>query len=158
MQDWREVFDLWRKPSHRWIGVSDSLLSLHLGEIIQVVEPRILIINRPIKDVEDSLEALNLGVKTNLCDIMLQRLGPHRNHPSVREVEFSELSEESSVNTVIAHLMPGSTIDQDKLAEIMHINCQEDMSRIRELSQKANLPGAFGQEILSQLRMKPATQ
>lgn len=155
MDRWEGNFDIWARAGYDYVGISDSLLGLHLGEILDRIAPRILIVNRPIQEVERSFAMIGYPSTTNLLDIFLSRIEPYRTHPLACEVEFDDLADIDVVECVLEHLMPGMRINRDKLAEIMHINCQEDLDRTRRLALRADFGSMFGQDVMSQLREKP---
>ena len=146
---WDCVFDLWRSNSHRYVGVSDSLLGFHLPEIIARAAPRILVIERDIGDVEASGAALGLH-HPNYCTLLKTHLAYA--HPSIERVPYASLSDDRAVAACLLHLMPEAVIHMDRIKALQSMNVQTDIGRVREEASKADLQALFGPKIAAQLR------
>lgn len=103
-----QIYDS-RYYSH--VGVSDSGLGFFAEEILKRWAPRTLIVERNVREVEQSLAQLGLPV-TNYCDLLLEHLRHVKAHPLVMWVPFEALSEERTVERIFWHLLPGVAFDE----------------------------------------------
>lgn len=149
MASWEEVFDLWGSGAHHFVGISDSLLSLHAAAIIDRIKPRVLVVRRPKADVLRSLAGIGVFPPPKCLDIVEERLRDIQDLPGVMQIEYADKTVD--IGECLAHLMPGANIDRAKLNELRHINCQEDMVRVHKLAANANLDGLFGADILRKI-------
>lgn len=156
MKHWRDVYDLWGRQEREYVGISDSCLGFHLGEILDVEGPRTLIINRPIPDVEASLIAAGLPITTNYCELLSDFIRPFRSHPLVMNVTFEALSSIQVVLTCLEHLMPDLEPDEERVAELMDVNIQVDAraAMIDAISHPVDLSALLGQAVLMGLRFR----
>lgn len=100
-------------------GCSDSGMGWWLPWISRQIKPRILIIVRPIADVEESLfrEFPELP-RTNYCAKLAEALLPLRYAPGVMTVSFSALSDIATMRRVFWHLRPGVPFDEGRYLEM----------------------------------------
>ena len=129
---WTGVFDLWEAGTLAYTGISDSTLGFHLPEIIETIHPRVLIIERDIEQVEDSLEKL-FGVRTNFCPILAGYL--RYEHPLIRRVPFTALAGVTTVQDCLKWLMPSAPHpEQNRLEKLVRMNIQTDPHRLRAIA------------------------
>ena len=107
MTTWRDVYALWRGAGPDFIGVSDSSMGFHLGEILDVARPRTLIIDRPIHEVQGSSAAKGFPVTSHLLKILKDRIDPFRAHPLVAVVHYDDMKSSDVIARCLEHLMPG---------------------------------------------------
>lgn len=129
---WRTSIELWGIGGYDFIGISDSGLSFHLGEIIDRWSPQILLVDRIKPEVDESLHRTFGTPKSNFCDLLTEALLPFRHHPSVRSVPFELLGQQNVVVGALQHLMPGATIDLIKLRVLERLNVQIDPKQMRK--------------------------
>lgn len=146
---WDCVYDLWRGGAHRYIGVSDSLLGFHLPAIVARASPRILVIERDIREVEASGAALGIG-PSNYCTLLKSALA--YDHPSIERVPYAALTDDRTVAACLRHLMPDAVIDMDRIKQLQRLNIQTDMATVRREAPHADIPALLGPEIASLLR------
>lgn len=156
MKHWRDVYALWGDREREYVGISDSCLGFHLGEILDVEAPRTLIINRSIPDVEASLAAAGLPITTNYCELLDEFIRPFRSHPLVMNVNFEALSSVRVVLTCLEHLMPNLEPDEERVSELMDVNIQVDAraAMIDAIAHPVDLSALLGQAVLTGLRFR----
>lgn len=125
---WDRVFDLcWAyRPGLEYAGVSDHGFGFHLPAIMQRTAPRTLIIERPIAEVEDSLRRLGME-PGNICALLAEALTFE--HPQIRRVAYSDLTDTSVVLACLAWLTPGAERSAGRIDWLQGINIQADVER-----------------------------
>jgi len=115
------------KISH--IGISDSGLGFQLQNIIDTYAPRVLIIDRPIDEVEASLAALKTGLpRTNFCEILHKSLaGFNSGEKGILRVPYHLLSDMRTMQKIFWHLTPGEAFDEGRFLMMKDINIQADV-------------------------------
>jgi hypothetical protein len=126
---WTEIGDIWRDDEyHEFVGLSDHALGFHLGRILDQWAPRTLIVNRSREEIVRSLQDLGVGGEreqiSRFIALLAERMAPFVEHPLVRTVSFSSLSDEAIVLGCLDHLMPGCEIDLAKFRETSRLNVQ----------------------------------
>ena len=151
METWRDVYDLWRSPGKEFIGVSDSTMGFHLGEILDVAKPRTLIIDRPLHEVQISSSALGVAIHSNILKILRDRIAPFWCHPLVAVVSYNDLKNSDIVAACLRHLMPGLLVDIDLIDKMQDQNIQVDFwSYARDFSaREKDFPKLFGQDVVN---------
>ena len=126
--NWRE---LWSEYNDKCVGISDSGLGFQLDEIIEEYHPKILIIDRPIEEVEKSLDELNTGLpKTNFCEILKETLAKFQNGESeVLRVPFHSMNDIRVMQKIFWHLIPGEPFDEGRFLKMKNINIQTDVQK-----------------------------
>lgn len=110
-------------------GVSDHGLSLRLAEILETVQPRTLIIERPIHEVARSLKAyvgnsLDLDL-TRLCQgLIAMKAAMDIDHPLIKRVAFHDLNDISVVRDCLAWL---GAPEPPNLPQLQHMVIQSDL-------------------------------
>jgi hypothetical protein len=126
-------------------GISDSGLGFHLAWILENLKVPVLIINRDIKDVEQSILDLNLGYPaSNICDVLLEKLTAQKNHPLVLWVDFDEI--DTRMQEICAHLKVHYI--EEKHQQMRVIEMQLDSEAIKA---KLKLPHHVGKLLLSEV-------
>lgn len=110
-------------------GISDSGLGFQLENIIDTYAPRILIIDRPIAEVEASLAALNTGLpRTNFCEILHKSLSKfNTGEKNIMRVPYHLLSDMRTVQKVFWHLTPFEPFDEGRFLKMKDQNIQVDV-------------------------------
>lgn len=104
---------LWQPGSYQYKGIADPGLGFFASKILERYAPRTLVIERPIKDVENAIAAMGLP-RTNYCDLLGAELAKVRNHPLVMRVPFASLDSKRVVSKIFWHLMPGMTFHEER--------------------------------------------
>lgn len=124
----------WDRPSFQFVGISDSGLAYQIGRILSEIEPRTLLIERPMADVEASLlryfgpvEVDRLALRRQL-DEMERHLRVVRRHHLVKTVPYDGLSDRNVVQACFDWLMPGSY--EPFRDELLHMNVQVDLKYV----------------------------
>lgn len=118
------------------MGVSDSALGFHLGAILEAVQPRTLLIQRPVSDVVDSLRH-RLGYTVadwhhNLC-VLDRALNTGVGHPLVKTVGYDDLKDPTVLADAIDWLVPGHS---PIAIELKHMNVQADVAYSVEVARR----------------------
>lgn len=137
-----QLAEMWKPSFGQIIGMSDSALSLQLDRILDVLNPRTLLIERPIPQVTMSLRKYlngskvafdyDLGVK--YLGKMQEKIDQFRHHPSVRTVKFDELRNYDTVLNLLKWLVPGEEFCD--LKSLMTMNIQADRDYVLGLLEK----------------------
>jgi hypothetical protein len=123
---WR---DMWAHDGARHVGISDSGLGFQLKAIINEFAPRILIVDRPIEEVEASLAALRIGIpRTNFCEILHKSLsGFNSGESNILRVPYHLLSDMRTMQKIFWHLTPGEAFDEGRFLAMKDHNIQIDI-------------------------------
>lgn len=153
-EGWRESLAVWRSNRCEFVGISDSGLGFHLAEIIETFQPRILIVDRRAHEVEASGAAVGLASVPGFFPLLIERMAPFRCHHLVKVVPFAGLSSVAVVRSCLWHLMPGASIDCDKIGLMQHLNVQTNMNRMRRIidERRNDLPAMLGADVLAALQ------
>jgi hypothetical protein len=156
MKRWQDVYELWGKREREFVGVSDSSMGFHLGEILDNAAPRTVIVHRRLEDVEESLVRQGFPISTNYCDVLRSFIEPFRSHRLVMNVEFDHLSIPAVVIVCLEHLLPGVRIDPDWVDEMISTNIQSDARAAAVSSMKRidDIPSLLGPMALMALRAR----
>lgn len=152
---WDDVGAIWGDPKAQgFVGVSDSGLGLHLGEILAQFGPRTLIVQRSMGEVIVSLLAAGFGVSAGVLSILQRRLDVHTEHPLVKVVAFRDLDQIDVVLDALEHLMPGAYVDRDRLARLMGMNVQASAHLALEAARrrKVDISDLLGLDVMDELR------
>jgi hypothetical protein len=154
MKTWRDVYTLWSGNEVEYIGVSDSSMGFHLGEILDRAQPRTLIVWRPVNEVEASLRRQGFPVTSDYCALLERRMNAFRGHPLVASVEFSALSDPDVVALCLRHLMPEAWIDINRIDDLMNKVIQVDPYETMASAAKRidDLPSLLGEDVISEIR------
>lgn len=117
---------LWTEDSNKnFVGISDSGLGFQLKNIINTYSPKVLIIDRPIEEVEASLEALKTGLpRTNFCEILHKSLAEFQTGGDIMRVPYHSLNELRTMQKIFWHLTPGEPFDEGRFLHMKDINIQ----------------------------------
>lgn len=123
---------LWRPLLGQSVGISDSCLSLQLERVLEVVSPRVLLVERPIEDILRSFRGYMAGLlhgfdynigREYLLELQAQ-IDRFRGHPLVRTMAFEDLTDYDKTLETLSWLVPGT--DFPDLRSLMHMNIQVD--------------------------------
>lgn len=157
MPKWEDVFDLWSASPWPYTGISDSSLGFHLEKILAEIKPRTLVIERPVDEVESSLERI-LPAMSNYTALLVEYLTPFLDHPLVRRVPYAALEDSETVVECLRYLMPHADVSLVKIAELQRLNIQTDMERtIRMAVERSAQERAaqLGPSVVKLLRARP---
>lgn len=150
---WQSIFGIWEEPWDAFhVGIADSALGFRLSEIIAYAAPRILIVERPQAEVEESLARIGVA-KSNYCTLLAEKLEVFKTHPLVRHVAYANLADTAEVVRCMAHLLPGATICEAKIAALQCLNIQADIGRALEMAPSRCDKAAelFGPDVVTRL-------
>ena len=128
LDDLPEFFDA---PYYSHVGVADSGLGFHIDWILKHIQPRTLIIDRPLCDVDAALARLGFP-KTTQTQLLQRALDRCGDHPLVRRISYSSLDNPRAMERAFFHLMPGIPFDQVRHEQFCRLNIQADMQRCTE--------------------------
>lgn len=141
MQRLEDIGDLYDHPGHEYthVGISDSALGFWAESVLEMYEPRTLVVIRNVNDVKESLA--DLGVPGGeLCDELVSRLMPLHRDPLVLCVPFSALDDERVIQNVWFHLLPGVPFDVTRWREFAKLNIQrKPPSKTRTIHEEISL-------------------
>lgn len=134
---------LWAPAFGNMVGISDSALTLQLERIIEVIKPRVLLVERPIEDVIASFRKYLAGtphlvdaaVGRDYLETLQREIDRFRDHPLVRTITFDQLASYQTVRGLLEWLVPGEEFPD--LPALMHMNIQVDRDYCLE---RANQP------------------
>ena len=114
----------------KYQGVSDSAAGFWIEWILEHIKPRTVVVERPLEEVEKSLETLLPGLpKTNYCDLLLENFKKVKNHPLVMRVPFDSLSDTRVMQKVFWHLRPGDVFDEGRFLQMCDEKIVCDLNR-----------------------------
>jgi hypothetical protein len=128
-------------------GVSDSNLGLHIADVMRLVGPRTLVIERPVGDVEASFVryVMRSGYDLQLMGhgMLYERLGVLEHalryeHPLIKRVDFSALNDIGTVRECLDWL---GVPEPPLLDQLMHMNIQSDFDFNLALVEKQRRAG-----------------
>lgn len=129
-------------------GFSDSGLGFWLEWILKEIQPRTLIIDRDIEEVEQSLVEMKMGLpKTNACQLLQVELQKFKNHPLVLWVPFNDLN--SRMKEIWEHLMPGLPFDQERCDTLCSVHLEPKVADLLRDAQRV----CITQELLPQIKI-----
>lgn len=156
MLSWEGAEGIWARSGFGHVGIADSALGFHLGVFLDRVGPRVLIVERDIREVEASLAAAFPDLRrTNYCDLLAARLRPYRDHPQVKTVRYDDLDDRDTVIDCLKHLIPGMNFAPSRIAELQKMNIQVHAPAFRaRLAEFADAPAQLGADIAAEIRLK----
>jgi hypothetical protein len=123
LERWSEIFALWGAQSGAcFVGIADHGLGFFLPEIMRRAAPRTLIIERPIEEVEASLDLIGVPGSRLFLELLSKALAYP--HPRIGRVPYASLSDSNVVRYCLQWLMPGAPIDIDRIAAMQRENIQ----------------------------------
>lgn len=153
-KSWECCFDLWASKDYEHTGIADAHLGFHLDAIRERVNPRILIIRRDIEHVKASVAALG-GPQTNYVDLLAHALDRHITAEGLAWVSFDGLTHIDIVGRCLNFLMPGCTIDERKIREMIDLNVRVDMDVVWDfaLANRENADLILGANVMAGLAL-----
>lgn len=124
-----------KSESHQYVGISDSGLGFLIGGIVKRFNPRILIVERPIQEVEDSLNFIGLPA-TNYCELLKAELDAVHDMPTIMRVPFELLKDKNVIQRIFWHLTPGMPFDEERYNALTWMNIQTDSRMTIEYGMK----------------------
>ena len=103
-------------------GVSDSGLGFWLDWILREIQPLTVIIERDIKQVENSIAKLKVVPKTNYCELLKSALEKIKDSPLIMRVPFDSLGDVRVMRKVFWHLRPGVAFDEGRFESMNRMN------------------------------------
>lgn len=119
-------------------GNSDSACGLHIDRILAEIQPKTLIVERPLGEVLASLETL-LGASMGAVRPVLEALEDalRINHPLVKRVRLQDLEDRDALIEAAEWLVPGHG---EAAASVAHMNVSVTGDYARSLSR---MPHSF---------------
>ena len=110
----------------------------------------VVIVERAMSDTEASLASIGFG-GSNFCTLLTAALA--YTHPSIMRVPFGALSSNQVVAQCLRHLMPGVTVNMDRLRMLQRLNVQTDLRRVRQAAQRraGDISSILGPEVAARL-------
>jgi hypothetical protein len=129
-------------------GCSDSTMGWWLPWILKTVRPRVVIIDRPIAEVEASLQREFPEIEPNLyCKKLLASLDRWRRYAAVMSVPYASLDNVATMRKVFWHLRPGTPFDEGRYFHMQRQKIVVDKNKL-QLTGKL-LPAYFSQKELT---------
>lgn len=156
---WECCFDIWKNTAMPHVGIADSGLGFHLERILAEVAPRVLIIRRDPKEVIESLKRISPTQinyePENLVRALTESLDAFAAAPGVLSVAFEDLERPEIVANCLNHLIPGGTLSEDRIRELIDLNIQVDVDRFWKLAgaNRAHAIEMVGRDIALRLRV-----
>lgn len=155
LSKWEDVGDVLKDS-----GVSDSAFGFHLTEIVEHFNPRVLIIERPVHEVEASLE--RIGLKSDAyCRVLAKRLAKfkqlswHRREWTDRVfwVNVRAFHNPFTVEHCLKLLVPDCKPDMRKIREFMDLNIQAHMEMVKRTAadRVPDLSNLLGQDVVNEI-------
>lgn len=131
-QSYDDLKRLWLASDCAFSGNADSGCGLHVHQILADIQPRTLVIDRPIGQVLASCERAFGRPIPRLAD-RLERLRSTLQvvHPLVKRVRFSDLGDRDALAEAAEWLVPGHG---EQAAQLADMNIQVMPERIAELA------------------------
>lgn len=154
---WDDVGAIWDPPvrstGERFIGVSDSSLGLHLGEILAQFRPQTLIVRRPFDDVIASLVEAGFPVSPSILSILQRRLDRFQDNGLVKTVDFKDLDRIDIVYDALQHIVPGAIVDRDKLSRLMGmiITATPELAAAAARRRAPDLSALLGADVVAEI-------
>lgn len=123
IRDIEQLFGFYESSYYNHIGVSDSGLGFFIDWILENIQAKTVIIDRDIREVEQSLSQLGFPL-TNYCDLLMEKLKSVKNHPLVLWVPFDSLNDKRTIQKIFWHLMPGESFDESRYEEFKKMNIE----------------------------------
>ena len=147
---WQDIGAIWNDSTTGHVGVSDSCLGLHLGELLEQYSPRTLIVRRPLNDVAASLRRIGLPITHRALTVLWGRLEPYLDHPLVKVVEFRDMNRRAYES--LAFLMPGADIDPARVERMNGMNIQADVTATVATTRGRDLAPILGADVVAELQ------
>lgn len=130
LQSFDALAKLWANPRFENVGVADSTLGFQLERILRDIQPRTLVVERPIGEVRESLLAYMSGIAISVpaIDSYLEALQSSIEaclpHPLVHRITYQDLQDRTELYAALDWVMPGTHFEN--LDNLMHMNVQID--------------------------------
>lgn len=137
-----ELAAVWSDPKVDYVGVSDSGVVPVLGRILEEIEPRTLIVERPAAEAMRSFEnymrgfAFNREAAALYFETSSRMLRNFHDHPLVKVVKFADMNDPDKVVQAYRWLMPKNI--WPVRFELLHINVQVDVGHVIREAMKAH--------------------
>lgn len=123
------LFEISKKPFQ---GVSDSGLTLFHEEINEMFNnPPILLIDRPIQEVSQSLGSIGIA-PTFILETIKQQMEIIKEYPNTLTIPFHEMTEKNMVKAW-EHCMPGEKFDHLRWAELEDMIIEHNIQKTRQI-------------------------
>lgn len=121
----------WRSPEALYSGNSDSACGLQIARILREIQPRTLIVERPVGEVLAALA--DVGIASSGLRERLEELEAALSYrdPLIKRVRFDDLNDRDAMIEAAEWLVPGHGVEA---AALMDMNIQVTASRIRALA------------------------
>lgn len=129
-----ELAAVWSDPKVDYVGVSDSGLVPVLHRVMEEIQPRTLIVDRPAAEALRSFDNYMRGVPFDrraaalYFEASAKALRCFHDHPLVKVVKFADMNDPDAVVQAYRWLMPKNT--WPVRFELLHINVQVDVGYV----------------------------
>ncbi len=135
-----DINKLYQSDYYKFIGISDPLACFFIDEIIEKVNPRILIVERAREEVDRMLSNGGLGDKI-LTNYVVEKIKELKLNPEVLWVPYDALNTKRVMQKIYWHLMPGMAFDEERFEEMNKMTIQIDQDKAMELATKVKTNG-----------------
>lgn len=137
-QSYDDLLDMWSHPNWEYQGVSDSALGYWLPRIMRDLEPKVLIVERPVDEVIASLERM-VGYsvadwRPRIADLKAQLDGVG-SHPLIKRVDYRLLREPAVMMDCAEWLVPGHG---PQALSLQHMNIQQELCHSQAVARRAH--------------------
>jgi hypothetical protein len=117
-----------------YMGASDSAAGLHIRSILADIQPRTLIVERPIGEVLGSLRMF-LGYEVRDAAERLERLQEALtfDHPLIKRIAYRDLNDRDALSEAVDWLVPSLSW---RARSMMNMNIQVDRDHAIELARR----------------------
>ena len=140
IRDISDIEAIYKSDYYKFVGISDSGLGFFLDWILKNIQPRTLIVERDLVEVDESMDLLGFP-RTNATELLSAELQKFKEHSSVMWVPYEALNVKRVMQKIYWHLMPGQPFDEERyeLLAKMHIECDVEEHFAQAKKNKKNL-------------------
>lgn len=135
LSDITELPDSLKSEFHKYVGTADSGAAFFLPWIAENMDCPIVIIDRNIEDVDNSMRKIGCNIRPAL-DLLKETINKYERHPKVLKVPFDLLNEKRIIQKIFWHLMPGEAFDEERYWLFKHLIIEIDHNFVFNLSAK----------------------
>jgi len=140
IRDISDIEAIYKSDYYKFVGISDSGLGFFLDWILKNIQPRTLIVERDLVEVDESMDILGFP-RTNATELLSAELQKFKEHSSVMWVPYEALNVKRVMQKIYWHLMPGQPFDEERyeLLAKMRIEIDKEQALASMKKNKKNL-------------------